>query len=112
MVINERVDVVVARTVDAVTRYATTMHAPASTVGDATDLLDVHVHQLAGPFAFVAHRGLPRGTDHLPGDRVAVAQVGHAVAAQDPRDRPRRYPDWDPTRRDRRDARREPSGPS
>ncbi len=77
MVIDQRVDVVVAdlgldRSRDAVGRCRA-VGAPAATVGDPAELLDVHVHQLAGPVAFVAHRGDLGGPDHLTGHRVQRA---------------------------------------
>jgi hypothetical protein len=64
---------------------------PAAAVGDLADLLDIHVDQLAWVVAFVAHRGDLRGSDHLAGQRVALPQVRHPVAAQNPRDRPGRH---------------------
>jgi hypothetical protein len=53
-------------------------------VGDLADLFDVHVDQLTGSLTFVAEGGLLGGTDHLTGDRVTLAQLGHAVTGQDP----------------------------
>src|SRR5699024_12226168 len=53
---------------------------------DLADLLNIDVDQLARAVAFVAHgRGLRRADD-LAGQRVALTQVGHAVAASDPAD--------------------------
>src|SRR5690606_17771756 len=52
-------------------------------VRDLADLLDVDVDQLAGGGALVAQRRGLRGTDELTGQRVALTQVGHLVAAQD-----------------------------
>ena len=60
-----------------VDRCCAAVGAPAAAVGDPADLLDVHVHQLAGPVAFVADRGGLRGPDHLAGHRVA-ARAGAA----------------------------------
>jgi hypothetical protein len=57
---------------------------PTAAVVDPADLLDIHVHQLAWPAAFVADRGGLRTADELPGQRVAVAQVRDCVAAQNP----------------------------
>ena len=95
MVIDQGVDVVVADLGLLVALWSTVraaaVGAPAAAVGDAAELLDVHVDQLAGPVAFVADRGGLRGPDHLTGHRVALAQVGHAVAAQDPRHRAGRH---------------------
>ena len=51
--------------------------------GMLADLLDVDEHQLAGPVAFVAHRGGLGGADHLTCDRIQQPQVRHVVAAQD-----------------------------
>jgi len=72
VVIDQRVDVVEP---DLVSSVAVTGGAavgtPAATVGDTPDLLDVHVHQLAGPVAFVAHRGGLAGPDDRAGDRVS-----------------------------------------
>src|SRR5699024_1710506 len=86
VVIDHRVDVVVADPFSLVlvrTGGLPAMRAPAAPVGDLADLLDVHVHQLAGSVALVTHRrGLARA-DHLAGDRVQLAQVGHPMAAQD-----------------------------
>ena len=57
--------------------------APSSAIGDLAELLDVDVDQIAGMVAFVAKgRGLA-APDDLAGQRVALAQVGHVVAAQD-----------------------------
>ena len=58
--------------------FASAVGLPAAAVGDPPEFLDVHVHQLAGPVAFVADRGDLRGPDHLAGDRVALVQVRHA----------------------------------
>jgi hypothetical protein len=48
----------------------------AAAIGDVAELLDVHVHQFAGPVAFVA-------ADDVAGGAVQVAQPGQAVAGQD-----------------------------
>ena len=61
-----------------------TVGLPPAAVVDPAELLDVHVDQLAGAVTFVAQRGDLRCPDHLAGHRVALAQVGHLVAAQDP----------------------------
>jgi hypothetical protein len=61
--------------------------APAAASGDAAELLDVHVHQLAGPGAFVAHRGGLGRADHFAGHRVQHRKVGQVVAGEDARDR-------------------------
>ena len=60
---------------------------PSATVGDTANLLDVHVNEFAGPVALVAHRGGLRGSDHRTGQRIAIPQVRHPVAAQDRADR-------------------------
>jgi hypothetical protein len=57
---------------------------PAATLGDAPDLLHVHVHEFTWAVAFVAHRGGLAGADQLAGERVEFAQVGQLMAAQDP----------------------------
>jgi hypothetical protein len=67
------------------------MRAPAAAVGDLADLLHVHVHQLPGPVPLVAAGGLLGGADQLPGQRIAVSQVGQLVAAQYPRHRAGRH---------------------
>src|SRR5690606_3540480 len=72
------------------------VRAPATPVGDPADLLDVHVHQLAGTVAFIAHRGGLAGADHLAADRVELTQVGQSVAAQDPRHGPRTDAEFGP----------------
>jgi len=61
--------------------------APAASVGDAADLLDVHVDQLTWTFAFVADGGLLRGSDRVAGERVQRAQARQVVTAQDATDR-------------------------
>jgi hypothetical protein len=58
--------------------------APAAAVGDLADLLDVDVHQLAGPGAFVAGSGVPAGADQDTGQRVALGQSRHPMTGQDP----------------------------
>ena len=65
------------------------MGAPAAAGWDATDLLDVHVDQLARPLPFVADRGGLRRPDHLPGEWVALDQSRDLVASQDPGHGPR-----------------------
>ena len=88
-------DVVVADA-SAADLFAASVGAPAAAVGDAADLLHVDVDQVAGGGSFVAQgRGLA-GPDHLPGQRVALTQVGHLVSAQDGRDRPGRHAGLDP----------------
>jgi hypothetical protein len=62
MVIDQGVHVVEAdlgRSVAAGGACGATVHPPTATVGDTPELLDVHVHQLAGTVAFVTDRGLP-----------------------------------------------------
>lgn len=67
------------------------MGFPAAAGGDLADLLDVDVDQFTGAVAFVAHRGGLRGPDDLAGQRVTLAQLRDAVAAQDPA----HGPGWD-----------------
>jgi hypothetical protein len=90
VVIDEGVDVVVADAgsfLGTAAANGASVGAPAATVGEAADLLDVHVDQLAGVVLLVTDRGGLGGADHLPGHRVALAQVRHLVTAQDPRHR-------------------------
>lgn len=49
---------------------AAAMQAPAVAVGDAAELLDVHVDQLARPRPLVADHSLLRGARHLARDRI------------------------------------------
>src|SRR5690554_5521236 len=72
------------------------MGSPAAPVGDPADLLDIHVDQLAGPAAFVAHRGCLGGSYDLPGERVARGKRRHVVAAQDTAHSARRDPEFRP----------------
>jgi hypothetical protein len=65
---------------------------PATAIGDTTELLDVHVHQLAGPGPLVARGGLLRRPDDRTGHRVQGAQRGLSTAGQDPGHRPGRHP--------------------
>ena len=69
------------------------MGFPAAAGRDAAEFLDVHVHQLAGPVAFVTDGGGLRCPDQLTGQRVAVMQSWHTVASQDPGDRACRHTD-------------------
>ncbi len=64
---------------------------PASTVRDPPDLLDIDMDQLSRRVSFVTLRGGLRGTDHVAGERVTLAQIRHLVTAQDPADRPSRH---------------------
>src|SRR5437763_10762625 len=67
------------------------LSAPASPAGDAAELLDVHVDQLAAPVTLVAHGGGLRGPHHLTRDRIQHAQPRQVMASQDPRHRPGRH---------------------
>ncbi len=58
--------------------------APAATVGDAADFLDVDVDEVAGVVVFVALVAVAGGADDSAGERVAVGQPGHVMATQDP----------------------------
>src|SRR5690606_3326102 len=63
--------------------FAAPVGAPPTPVRDAAEFLDIDVHQFAGTAALIALcRGLGR-LDHRTGHRIAVPQVGHAVATQD-----------------------------
>ena len=55
--------------------------SPPAAVGDAAELLDVHVHQVTGRGVLVAARLLP--ADGLAGGQIYAGQLGHAVADQD-----------------------------
>ena len=55
--------------------------SPAATIGNAAELLDIHVDQLARVLTFVANRGGLRCADHLAGQRIALAQTRHIMAA-------------------------------
>jgi hypothetical protein len=57
-----------------------------STVGDATELLDVYVDELAGPAPLIATDGLTCGP-------VEMVQALHVVAHEHPVDRRRRHPE-------------------
>lgn len=69
------------------------MDLEALVVEDLGDLLDVNMDELARPVALVTHRRRLRCSDHLSGQRVALTQVGDAVAAQNPAHRPGRNPE-------------------
>src|SRR5690625_3066564 len=87
VVIDHGVDVVIADAPGLVLLHvAAAVGAPAAAVGDLAQLLHIHVDQLPGPGPFVAHGGGLGGADLLPGRRVQLVQVGHAGAAQHPRD--------------------------
>ena len=91
VVIDQGVDEVVADTSTA-QLLCSAVHAPAAAVGSPADLLDVGVDQRAGIGMLVAQRGRLRCPDHDTGQRVELVQVGHGMAAQDPRDRAGRDP--------------------
>ena len=91
VVVDDRVDVVVADlglSTSVGRTHLSAVCAPAATVGDPSDLLDIHVDQLAGAFTFVADSGGLRGPDHLARQRVALAQPRNVMSSQDPADRP------------------------
>src|SRR5690625_3654297 len=88
VVIDHGVDVVIADALLAVAvARGAAVGAPPAAVGDLAQLLHIHVDQLLGPASFVAHGGGLGGADLLPAHRVQLAQIGHAGAAQHPRDR-------------------------
>src|SRR5690606_19854166 len=60
--------------------------APTATIGDLAQLLHIHVDQLPGPGPLIAYGGGLGGADLLTGHRVQLPQIGHAGAAQHPRD--------------------------
>ena len=72
------------------------MGTPPAAVGNPTQFLHIHVHQLPGPVTFVAHRGGLRGADELAGEPVQFPQVRDLVAAQDPPHRARGQPELGP----------------
>src|SRR5436305_13965958 len=94
MIVDQRMDVVVAdrRLVDAgpMIGKRAAGGAPATTVGDTPELLDVHMHQLTRSLPLVSARGLPRCTDELAGQRIAVHQTRDGMARQDRAARARR----------------------
>jgi hypothetical protein len=61
---------------------AAAVHAPAAAVGDPTELLDVHVQQIARTGVLVALIASAAAAQHLTGDAVDVGQVRHAAPAQ------------------------------
>lgn len=76
VIVDERVNVVEPDAPLAIAPGRTHLAAHSATataVGGASDLLDVHVHQLAGSITFVAHRSGLGGADHLAGERVLTA---------------------------------------
>jgi hypothetical protein len=58
------------------------VYLPPAAVGDAAELLDVYVHQVAGVRPFVAAHWL--FADRLAGGQVQGGQLGHLEAHQDP----------------------------
>ena len=72
---------------------ATSPCPPAATIRDPTDLLHIDMDQLARCVSFIPPGGGLRCADHLPGERVTLAQVRHLMPSQDPTDRPRRHTD-------------------
>ncbi len=68
----------------AVVRRAGSARPPAPAVGDPRDLLDVDVHELAGPPPLAAARGRGAAPPGLAGHAVGVGQARQAVARDDP----------------------------
>jgi hypothetical protein len=66
------------------------MAAPATTVGNAAELLDVHMDQLAGSMALVPAGGFASCTNTLTSERIAVGEVRYTMARQDRSHRARR----------------------
>jgi hypothetical protein len=79
VIVDRGVDVVVAGGAAAIGAGGTTVDAPPSAVGDAAELFDVDVDELAGPASFVAADDLARGP-------VEEGQAVQAVPGQDPVD--------------------------
>src|SRR5690606_30844608 len=89
VVIDHGVDVVIADTpglVLGLVGRGAAVGAPTATIGDLAQLLHIHVDQLPGPGPLIAYGGGLGGADLLTGHRVQLAQIGHAGAAQHPRD--------------------------
>lgn len=87
VIIDEGMDEVVAGLDVSVTgRFSvfSTVGTPSAAVGDLAQFLHVHVDELSRTVALVADRGLFRGPDHFPGDRIQLGQIRDVVAAQDP----------------------------
>ncbi len=82
VVIDHGVHVVIADAASA-DLFAAAVGAPPSSLGDAAELFDVDVDQLAGTVPLIAHASSFRRFDEYSGHRVAVAQIGLSVAAQD-----------------------------
>jgi hypothetical protein len=92
VIIHGDMDVVVADPASA-DPLAAAVQPPAAAVGNAAQLLDIDVDQLAGLVALVtAARGAP-GAQPGAGDRVQVAQERDLVAAQDAPDGGRAGPE-------------------
>ena len=68
----------------AVVRRVGSARPPAPAVGDPRDLLDVDVHELAGPPPLVAARGRGAASPGPAGHAVDVGQARQAVARDDP----------------------------
>lgn len=66
---------------------AASVGAPAPTVGDAPELLDVDVYQVAGSLVLVAGRGRTGCADQVAGDGVESGQPRDVVTDQDPGNR-------------------------
>jgi hypothetical protein len=70
VVVDQRMDVIEPELRSAISGEFSPRAAvgsPAAAVGNAPELLDVHVDQLSRPLAFVADRGRLAGPDHLSG---------------------------------------------
>ena len=62
-------------------RCAPSVSAPAPTVGDTAELLDIEMDQLPGTGLLIAHRH--RAAHRQPGGLIHLAQAGHVVPGQD-----------------------------
>lgn len=76
MVVDGGVDVVEAQAALVGGAFGPAVGASAAAVGDASELLDVHVDQGAGTVPLIAVGRLARRPDDLPGQRVALGQPG------------------------------------
>ena len=76
------------------------MHAPAAPVGDAPELLDIEMDQLARGLALVANPCHRPTTDRDSGQRIQIAQVRHPMTGKNAPDGRRTHPEFggDPLR--------------
>src|ERR1700691_1281444 len=82
MVVDHRVDIVVADTPFGSRAWPPPVGPPASSRWDLAQLLDVDVDELAGSLSLIAQCALAARPDHLAGHRVELREPRHAGAAQ------------------------------